>query len=72
MGRMRTVAQEPRLLLTVDEVASTLRLSRQSIYRLIDAHVLPAHRVGTGFGSLRVNAAELDAYLDKHRTGGDT
>jgi excisionase family DNA binding protein len=64
---MHTVAKENRLL-TVAEVASTLRLSRQTIDRLIDARVLPAHRVGAGLGSLRVDAAELGDYLESRST----
>lgn len=66
MRRMGTAAKETHLL-TVDEVASTLRFSRQSIYRLIDAQVLPAHRVGSGLGSLRVDADELGDYLGRRK-----
>ena len=71
MRRMSRAADQTRLL-TVDEVASTLRLSRQSIYRLIEAQVIPAHRVGSGLGSLRVDADELGDYLERRRTTRET
>jgi excisionase family DNA binding protein len=38
---MRTAAKESQLM-TVNEVAASLRLSRSSVYRLIHAQILPA------------------------------
>lgn len=44
-----TGADEPLDLLTVAEVASMLRLSKMTIYRLMNSGRLPALRVGRSF-----------------------
>ena len=67
MRGMSTAAKESQLL-TVEEVAASLRLSRPTVYRLIHAQILPAHRVGPGHGSLRVHSGELDEWLHTRRT----
>lgn len=46
--------------LTVQEVASLLRVSSMTVYRLIKAGELPAVRVGRSF---RVSEVDVDAYL---------
>ena len=52
--------QEHARLLTITEVAASLRLSRPTVYRLIHERILPAHRVGAGLGSIeRVVAEQL-------------
>lgn len=47
-------------LLTVGEVAATLRVSTMTVYRLINAGELPAARIGRSF---RVQVEDLDRYL---------
>jgi len=60
---------ETAKLLRVDEVADRLRLSRQSVYRKIERHDIPALRLGER-ASLRIAEDELEAWLARNRTGG--
>jgi excisionase family DNA binding protein len=63
------VAGEHRLL-TVREVAETMRVSNMTVYRLIRAGELPAIRVGKHF---RIREHELTAYLESQTVrGGDS
>jgi excisionase family DNA binding protein len=63
------VAGEHRLL-TVREVAETMRVSNMTVYRLIRAGELPAIRVGKHF---RIREHELAEYLDAQIVrGGDS
>jgi excisionase family DNA binding protein len=48
--------------LTVAEVASTMRVSKMTVYRLVHSGELPAVRVGRSF---RVPEAAVDDYLRK-------
>lgn len=48
-------------LLTVDEIAAELRVSRMTIYRLVHAGTIPSIRVGRSF---RVYRTALTAYLN--------
>jgi excisionase family DNA binding protein len=59
MGRSRYVG-EP--LLTVGEVASTMRVSNMTIYRLIKSGQLPAIRVGKNY---RVRESDMNQYLSE-------
>jgi excisionase family DNA binding protein len=54
----------PRPLLTVNDVALTLAISRDSVYRLVRQGALNPVRVGE---RLRFRQSDIDAYLD--RTG---
>ncbi len=47
-------------LLTVAEVASAMRVSTMTVYRLIKQGSLPAVRVGRSY---RVRSSEVDRYL---------
>ena len=49
-----------RPLLTLDDVAAFLRVSKTSVYRLVERRQLPFCRVGR---SLRFTQEDLDAYL---------
>ena len=49
-------------LLTVAEVASGMRVSNMTVYRLIKSGELPAVRVGKGY---RIREAELQRFLDE-------
>jgi excisionase family DNA binding protein len=63
------VAGEYRLL-TVREVAETMRVSNMTVYRLIRAGELPAIRVGKHF---RIRENELGEYLEAQTVrGGDS
>jgi excisionase family DNA binding protein len=53
------VAGQP-MLLTVREVADSMRVSTMTVYRLIRSGTLPAIRVGKHF---RVRARDFDAFL---------
>jgi len=55
------VAETPQLH-TVAEIAETLRVSKVTVYRLIDRGELRAVRVG---GSLRVDGRDLSGYLTR-------
>lgn len=51
-------------LLTVDEVAARLRMSKWSVYRRVEAGELPAVRLGFGpRAPIRVSERELEAWL---------
>jgi excisionase family DNA binding protein len=53
-------------LLTVSEVASMMRVSNMTVYRLIKAGDLPALRVGKNY---RIRASDVDRYLDERAVG---
>ena len=52
---------ETAQLLTVREVAATLRVSTMTVYRLIKAGDLPSTRVGKGY---RIRPTDLERYLE--------
>jgi excisionase family DNA binding protein len=54
-------------LLTVAEVASVMRVSRMTVYRLIRRAQLKAIRVGRNY---RVRSTDLDAYLESQAVTG--
>jgi excisionase family DNA binding protein len=58
-----------RLLLTVSEAATALRISRSSIYRLFDAGELGWVHIG---GARRVASAELQRFIAAHAGGALT
>ena len=51
-----------RLLLTVDEVAEALALSRSTIYRLLKSGDLVATRIGT---ATRIPESSLQRFVDQ-------
>jgi excisionase family DNA binding protein len=61
------MSDAPMLLLTPAETARLLRVSRSSIYRLIQRNELPVVRVG---GVVRVHRAALTAWLDAQLENG--
>jgi excisionase family DNA binding protein len=61
--------RETRPLLTVEEAAARLRLSRPTMYRLIAAELVPAFRVG---GSIRIDADELEEWLTGSAVGSSS
>jgi excisionase family DNA binding protein len=52
---------DPKFL-TVAEVATMMRVSKMTVYRLVHSGELPAVRVGRSF---RVTEADVDEYLRK-------
>ncbi len=50
-------------LMTVREVAATMRVSTMTVYRLIRDGSLPATRVGKNF---RIRQRDVDSYLESH------
>lgn len=53
-------------LLTLDDVATLLRVSKTTVYRLVERRELPFCRVGR---SLRFTAQDIDEYLRTRRVG---
>lgn len=53
-------------LLTIDEVAKFLRISKTSVYRLVERRELPFCRVGR---TLRFTRKDLETYLAARRVG---
>jgi excisionase family DNA binding protein len=53
-------------LLTVAEVAATMRVSNMTIYRLIKSGQLPAIRVGKNF---RIRESDMNRYLSDRSVG---
>ena len=61
---MREPFTEARLL-TVNEVADLLRVSRMTVYRLIKTGEMSAFRVGRGY---RLREEDIDSYLTERYT----
>ena len=55
-------------LLTIDEAASKLRLSRSKTYAMAQRSELPTVKLGR---SVRIHAAKLQRFLDGLAAGGD-
>jgi len=55
-------------LLTVDEVAEVLRCARSTVYALVAAGKIAGFRIGPSHGGIRIDEADLQAYLDTCRT----
>lgn len=51
-------------LLTVDEVAEIFRVSKPTIYRMIQSRILPFYKIG---GALRFKETEVLEYLESQR-----
>lgn len=51
-------------MLTVDEVAERLGISRATVYRLLERGDVRAYKIGK---SLRFKEDELEAFVDAHR-----
>jgi excisionase family DNA binding protein len=54
------------LLLTVDQLALALGVSRRWVYEQVEKHDLPAYKLGR---SLRFELAAVWAWLDRRRIG---
>ena len=61
---LRIAASSIPTLLTPKEAAVLLRISKASLYRLVETRAIPFHRVGRG---LRFANEDLKAFLDSSR-----
>jgi len=50
-------------ILTPNDLADFLRVSRTTVYRLVESRDIKFYKVG---GSLRFNKADVELYLDKN------
>jgi len=51
-------------LLTIDEVAGLFRVSKSTVYRMIQSRIIPFYKIG---GALRFKEEEMLAYLESQR-----
>lgn len=58
-----------KTLLTVQEAAVRLKVSKSSVYALIDSGQLACHRIGMRRGTIRVSEQDLDAFLEACHVG---
>jgi len=65
---MSTVALEQTTdLITVEQAAKLLTVSRQTVYTLLNTGRIAYHRLGFGRGSIRLRRADLDEFIDDRR-----
>lgn len=55
-------------VLTVEQAASRLKVSRSLVYSLIEAGKLTCHRIGIGRGTIRLSSTDLETFLKTCRT----
>jgi excisionase family DNA binding protein len=60
MATTRDTSSTPIRFMTVSEVATSLRVSTMTVYRLINGGDLPAARIGRSF---RVQTEDLEQYV---------
>jgi len=65
----RLADEAPKDLMTVPEVADTLRVSPATVYRLVEQRRLPFYRVS---GVLRFSGTDLALYLSAGRVAAIT
>lgn len=61
-SRERTESLPDPKFLTIAEVASMMRVSKMTVYRLVHDGVIPAHRVGRSF---RLTERDVNEYIQK-------
>ncbi|MCY0908743.1 MAG: helix-turn-helix domain-containing protein [Sulfobacillus thermotolerans] len=59
---------ENKPYLTMREVAATLGLSEATIRKLVRTQQIPALRIGLAGKTIRIAAADLEAYIQAHKT----
>lgn len=63
---------EGRTLLTTDEVAERLGVTRRTVQNWIKAGELACYQFGEGKGTTyRIDPKDLEVFLKKHRRGGE-
>jgi excisionase family DNA binding protein len=60
------VNHDIKVLLTLDEVADTLRCAKSTIYELMSSGELPYLKIR---GLRRIEAGELEGFIERHRIG---
>ncbi|WP_210417744.1 helix-turn-helix domain-containing protein [Bythopirellula goksoeyrii] len=58
-------------MLTVREVAESLRVSPTCVYQLIEKGKIACHRIGLGRGAIRVCESDLAGYVESCRKPGN-
>lgn len=61
------VAQNLPVLVTINEAAARLRVSRDTVYRLLQAGALPSLTIGR---ARRISVAALDTFITEHEQAG--
>jgi len=51
-------------MLTVEQAADQLQVSKSIVYSLIEAGKIACHRIGLGRGTIRMSQDDLDQYLE--------
>ncbi|HVE77157.1 MAG TPA: helix-turn-helix domain-containing protein [Actinomycetota bacterium] len=64
---IRPVRVNGDVLLTVAEVASLMRVSNMTVYRLIKSEQLKALKVGKNY---RIRESDIETYLNDRSVGG--
>ena len=54
-------------VLTVEQAASRMKVSRSLVYSLIDAGKLVCHRIGIGRGTIRLSPTDLEDFIRRCR-----
>lgn len=50
-------------MLTVNEVAARLKVSKSTIYNAVESGSMPHYRIGVGRGAIRISEEQLEAFL---------
>ena len=56
-------AQPPASLLTINDVAAWLNVSRSLVYQLVEAKKIPVCRIGNGRGTIRFRHEDVEEYV---------
>lgn len=57
------------MYLTVSDVAAQLRISKASVYQLIEGGRIAHHRIGARRGAIRISQDDLATYMDECHHG---
>lgn len=60
------VDMRPNDFYTIDDVAERLRISKTTVFRLLDRKELPGYKIG---GQWRISPEQLDKYLESVENG---
>ena len=58
-------------LLTVQDVAAILKVSKSLVYELIASGRIACHRIGNGRGAIRLRRDDLERYINECRVEPD-
>jgi len=58
-------------LLTVQDVAGILKVSKSLVYGLIASGKIPCHRIGNGRGAIRLRRDDLEQFINDCRVEQD-